>query len=161
MSVLVGCVEVPAPILADNTAPLITLESTTLLAYPGTTFQVDATIEDAESDVAELKVSWQVMSEEATILEQSNEVAQFSIDLQANAGQQIVVVARVSDPKGLSAETTIAVDIQAEPSVVVDAKTDVPALADQDPIYTIGVYSGRRVNIKSQDTLASTNYLID
>ena len=80
-SLLAGCVQVPAPPVVDNTAPTIVLESTTVRAYPGTTFQVDASIDDAESETTALAVSWEIISGDVDVTEQSNEFARFSIGL--------------------------------------------------------------------------------
>jgi hypothetical protein len=161
LSLLSACVEIPEPPLTENTAPTIELESVSLRAFPGTSFRVDSTLSDAESDPSELTVSWVIVTGDVIVLEQNSDYAVFTIELNASPSQQVEIRATVTDPDGAEGENTVTLAVEAEPSVFIDAQTSSVTLAEQNPIYIVGAYSGKRVNVKADDALASINYIID
>ncbi|EAR09300.1 hypothetical protein [Reinekea blandensis] len=157
--VLVACVQVPD---GSGSAPSVQLMLQSPKAYPGSSVQVSAIIDNGQSEADKFSYQWSSSDSAVTLdPDSSGATAIFKVGVGVATNQQVTLTASVKDADGDRTEKSISVDISNEPFIVIDGQTEEVQTANSKPLYLTGIYSAKQVNLKSADAMASDNYLVD
>ncbi|MBU2862902.1 hypothetical protein KO489_03510 [Reinekea forsetii] len=157
---LSACVKLPDQ-SADKNAPSLQLQTPAITAFPGSTFRVNSIIDDDISQLDDLEVTWKSDMAGVTLSESSNEHALFNFNLDIAPNQTTKLTSTVTDEVGNTTTKSITVEIKAEPFVIIDGGTAEIQTPNTSPLYLTGTYSAKQINLKSADSRASSNHIID
>jgi len=155
---LAACVKPPVP---DNGNPTVSIEATATNTYPGSSFRVSTTFSDDSTPLSQLSVTWTPSIDGIELVESTLEYAEFSIDLSVSPNQSFSVTANVEDASGGKTDASATLSVVPEPFIIIDAATPIVRTSESKPIFLTGVYSAKQINLKSSDSIDSTNYIID